>query len=94
MSPSPADPSRRPQLRVRRLPDERGLVRTRKQYEVGCFTPGVDTPVRVRRTDHPRSVLRDEGVHTTDIHDYVARADAAWDGGIGPWRSGFPGEDG
>ncbi len=81
------------QLRVRRLPDGRGWLRKKPQYEVACFEAGAGTPSWVRQTEHPGSMLREEGVHTTDIHDYVAQADAAWQGGVGPWRSAFPSEN-
>jgi len=33
------------------------------------------------------------GVHPSDIHDYVAMADAAWHGGVGPWRSASSSDD-
>lgn len=84
--------ARRPRFLVRRLPDTRGRLRSRRQYEVACFEEDADTPTWVRRTEHPGSVLRSEGQHPTDIHDHLAAADAAWTGGVGPWRSAFPRE--
>jgi hypothetical protein len=93
MTPADKGGARRRQLRVRRLPDARGWLRTHKQYEVASFPAGSDEPEWVRATEHPGSVLRSEGVHSTDVHDYVAQADRAWDGGTGEWRSGFPSEN-
>ena len=93
MTPAAEGGTGRRQLRVRRLPDERGWLRTRKQYEVASFQPGSDEPEWVRRTHAPGSVLRSEGVHSTDVHDYVAQADQAWDGGVGEWRSAYPSEN-
>lgn len=96
MTPPPdaAHPSRGSrQFRVRRLPDSQGWLRRRRHYEVACFEGGSDAPSWIRQAENPGSVLRDEGVHPTDIHDYVAEADAAWQGGVGPWRSAFPSEN-
>ena len=93
MTPSPPGAEQRPQYRVRRLPDAQGRFRTRKQYEVACLPATGGEPRWVRRTDKPGSVLRSEGVHSTDVHDYLAQADQAWDGGVGPWRSAFPSEN-
>ena len=96
MTPSPPPSSgaeRRARYRVRRLPDRQGWFRTHRQYEVACLAAGGEEPLWVRRTDNPGSVLRSEGVHSTDIHDYVAQADQAWDGGVGEWRSAYPSEN-
>ena len=78
---------------MRRLPDTHGWFRTRRHYEVALFPPDSDEPVWVRATEHPGSVLTTQGVHTTDVHDYIAQADRAWDGGVGEWRSPFPSDD-
>jgi hypothetical protein len=81
-------------LRVRRIDDVRTILGARREYEVARFQAGATEPDWVRRTRHPGSLLTKEGVPTTDAHDYVANADAAWTAGIGPWRSSIhPGED-
>lgn len=77
-------------LRVRRLADVEGRLRRRRQYEVGCWLSGQREPTWLRRTEHPRRLLRAEGVHSTDVHDVVARADGAWRGGTGPSRGAWP----
>lgn len=82
---------RTPRFRVRRLPDARGRLR-RRQYEVACIESGADDPSWVRRTEHPQSLLRAEGVHPADIYDYLAEADRAWSTGVDPRRSAVPSE--
>lgn len=79
-----------PQFRVRRLPDTRSWLRTRRRYEVARVPAGADVPVWSRETRHPRSLLRREGMHPTDIHDLVANADRAWNGAVGPWCDAYP----
>ena len=80
----------RPTFRLRRLPDTKSWLRTRRHYEVAFVPAGAAEPVWTRETEHPGSLLRREGAHPTDIHDYIANADEAWDGGVGPWRSLCP----
>jgi hypothetical protein len=78
------------QLRLRRLPDTRRWLGTRRHYEVASFRDGADTPEWTRETQHPHRLLRREGMHPTDIYDCVANAEDAWDGGVGEWASAFP----
>ena len=47
-------------------------------------------PISVERTTQPGSVLLQHGIHTTDVADYLQNADAAWRGGVGPWRAMYP----
>lgn len=82
-----------PAYRVRRLPDAKTWRGARRQYEVACFHAGATEPTWVRAARHPGSVLAEAGVHTTDIPDYLASADKAWNGAVGPWCSPYPGEN-
>ena len=78
-------------LFVRRIADKPGRWRrARACYEVGTFPRGGLVPISVRRTTRPDSVLVHEGVHTTDVRDYVRNADRSWRGGVGPWRGLYP----
>lgn len=92
MTPGAGESPARTVFRVRRLADVKGVLRIRKQYEVGCWIVGEREPSWVRRTEHPGSVLRGEGVHSTDVYDFVALADQVWRGGTGPWCSPWPDE--
>lgn len=82
-----------PRLRVRRLQDDKGWLRSHRRYEVE-FTPvGADSAEWVRATESPQHLL-EPYLGVADSNSVVKAADGAWDGGAGPWESLFPGDRG
>ncbi len=75
-----------PRVRVRRLPDRRGLLFKRAWFEIE-FTPvGADVPEWTVQTARPSKVIQPY-LPGTEGYAVVHNASERWTGGVGPWSS-------
>jgi len=81
-----------PRIRVRRLPDQRGLLRSRRCFEVEYTPFGADEPEWTKQTSRPEELIAPY-ISGTDRYDLVRDASRRWKGGVGPWSSLFTADE-
>ncbi|GAB3787700.1 hypothetical protein [Nocardioides ungokensis] len=79
-----------PRIRVRRLPDS-GLLGWRHNYEVEFTEVGASSPTWTKTTRTPRPLI-EPYLGWDEAPTVIQAADRAWDGGVGPWATLFPGD--
>ena len=80
-----------PLIRLRRLPDHRGVFRTSRRYEVEFTPAGATSPEWTRETDDPQPII-EPYFGLGDAHALIDAADRSWDGGVGTWQTLYPGD--
>ena len=80
----------RPRIRVRRLPDS-GLFGWRRTYEVELTEVGATAPTWTKQTRTPRPLI-EPYLGWDEAPTVIQAADRAWEGGVGPWATLFPGD--